>query len=176
MLKNYFGNLKFLWFQPSEFFDSAFNPEDEKSSTRFAVLTGFLVALELGVAEILSGGSALNVALVMAVMLLGMPFATTAWIYLWAGFMKLCAYLLGEDLPWEPVRNVVAYSLAGIALVGVGFGLGKWLALAMFVFQVFGVQKILHCSRWTAAVFVGLPFSLVVVLGIFVAFMFKVFK
>ena len=79
-------------------------------------------------------------------------------------------------MPLEPVRQVVAYSVAGIALLGLGFGLGKWFCLAVFVFQVFGVEKVLKCSRWTAGVYVGLPFSLVAVLLVFVVFMFEVFK
>ncbi len=174
MLKDYFEKLKRLWLRPAEFFASSFDPEDENAATWFAVLTGLLVALELGAGEILSGGSKVNVILVTVVMLLAMPFFVTAWIYLWAGFLKLCASLLGENMPLQPIRQVVAYSIAGIALLGLGFGLGKWLALATFVFQVFGVEKVMRCSRWTAAVYVGLPFSLVAVLAGFVVFMFKV--
>lgn len=176
MIKQYFENLRQVWLGPSEFFDRSYGLEAEKEAFRFANLTGLLVALELGLVEILSGSSWVNVTLVTGAMLLGMPFLVNAGIYLWSGFMKLCAYLLGESIPLEPVRQVVAYSVAGIALVGVGFGLGKWFALATFVFQIFGVEKVLRCSRWTAGIYVGLPFSLVAVLGGFVIFMFKVFK
>jgi hypothetical protein len=176
MVQQYFRNLKFLWLQPSAFFDENYDSRDEKEAFRFANITGILVALELGIAEIFSGGSITNVALVTLVMLLGMPFFVNAWIYLWSGFMKLCAYMLGEVLPLEPTRQVVAYSVAGIALLGLGYGLGKWLGLATFVFQMFGMEKVLRCSRWTAGIYVGLPFSLVAVLGGFVIFMFKVFK
>jgi hypothetical protein len=176
MIRHYFEDLKFLWLQPADFFARNYHPGDEKDSFRFANLTGILVALELGLAEVLAGGSFFNVLLVTVVMLLAMPFLVTAGIYLWSGFMRLCAFLVGETLPTEPVRQVVAYSIAGIALLGLGFGLGKWLCLAVFVFQVFGVEKVLKCSRWTAGIYVGLPFSLVAVLLVFVAFMFKVFK
>jgi len=176
MVRHYFENLRFLWFRPSEFFSQNYQPGDEKESFRFANLTGILVALELGLAEILAGGSKLNVVLVTVAMLLAMPFLVTAGIYLWSGFMRLCAFLVGESLPLEPVRQVVAYSIAGIALLGLGFGLGKWLFLAVFIFQFYGVEKVLKCSRWTAGIYVGLPFSLVAVLLVFVAFMFKVFK
>lgn len=176
MIKHYFEDLRFLWLRPADFFTRNYRPGDEKDAFRFANLTGILVALELGLAEVLSGGSLFNVLLVTVVMLLAMPFLVTAGIYLWAGFMGLCAFLVGETLPAEPVRQIVAYSVAGIALMGLGFGLGKWLCLAAFVFQVFGVEKVLKCSRWTAGVYVGLPFSLVAVLLVFIAFMFKVFK
>ncbi len=176
MVKQYFENLRFLWFRPAEFFARKYHPGDEKEAFRFANLTGILVAFELGLAEIGAGGSKLNVLLVTVVMLLAMPFWVTAGIYLWTGFIRLCAFLVGEGLPTEPLRQVVAYSIAGIALLGLGFGLGKWLCLTVFVFQVFGVEKVLKCSRWTAGIYVGLPFSLLAVLLIFVAFMFKVFK
>lgn len=176
MVRQYFENLGFLWSRPSEFFQKNYAADGENKAFRFANITGLLVAVELGVAEIFSGGSIMNVALVTLVMLLGMPFFVNAWIYLWTGFMKICAYMLGEVLPVEPIRQVVAYSVAGIALLGLGYGLGKWLALATFVFQIFGVEKVLRCSRWTAGIYVGLPFSLVAVLSGFVIFMFKVFK
>jgi hypothetical protein len=176
MVQQYFLNLSFLWSKPTEFFEKKYDARDEKEAFRFANITGVLVALELGVAEIFSGGSITNVALVTLVMLLGMPFFVNAWIYLWSGFMKLCASMLGETLPLEPMRQVVAYSVAGISLLGIGYGLGKWLALATFFFQVLGIEKVLRCSRWTAGIYVGLPFSLVAVLTGFVIFMFKVFK
>lgn len=176
MIRQYFENLRFLWFHPGQFYGRTHIPQDEKESFRFANLTGIFVALELGLAEILAGGSVVNVTLVTVVMLLAMPFLVTAGIYLWTGFMRLCAFLIGEALPLEPLRQVVAYSVAGIALMGLGFGLGKWLCLAVFLFQLFGVEKVLKCSRWTAGVYVGLPFSLVAVLLVFIAFMFKVFK
>jgi hypothetical protein len=176
MVQEYFQNLRFLWSRPAEFFDDNYDADGETKAFRFANITGLLVAVELGVAEIFSGGSIMNVVLVTLVMLLGMPFFVNAWIYLWSGFMKLCAYMLGEVLPLEPVRQVVAYYVAGLAFLGLGYGLGKWLALAIFVFQIFGVEKVLRCSRWTAGIYVGLPFSLVAVLTGFVIFMFKVFK
>ncbi len=176
MVQEYFRDLGFLWSRPSEFFRENYDADGENKAFRFANITGILVALELGIAEIFSGGSVTNVALVTLVMLLGMPFFVNAWIYLWSGFMKLCAYMLGEVLPLEPVRQIVAYSVAGLTLFGLGYGLGKWLALATFVFQVVGIEKVLRCSRWTAGIYVGLPFSLVAVLTGFVIFMFKVFK
>ncbi len=176
MVKEYFDNLKLLWLHPAEFFDRDFGPEGEKNAFRFAVLTGLLVALELGVSEALTGGSPGIVAFVTAILLAGMPLAVTAWIYLWTAFVRLCIYLLGEVLPVAQVRLVVAYSLAGLVGLGLGFGLGKWLALAVFLFQVFGMEKVLSCSRWTAAVYVGLPFSMLAVLAGFFTLMFKVFK
>jgi hypothetical protein len=54
--------------------------------------------------------------------------------------------------------------------------LGLWLALMTFVFQFFGVEKGLRCSRWTAAVYVGLPFGIVAVMFGVVTLMFKVIK
>src|SRR5579864_4764734 len=114
MAKEYFDKLKLVWFRPVEFFDQDFGPEGEKNAFRFAVLTGFLVALELGISEALSGGSPGIVAFVTVILLAGMPLAVTVWIYFWTGFVRLCAYLLGEGLPIRQVRLVVAYSLAGL--------------------------------------------------------------
>ena len=176
MVKEYLENLRSIWSGPADFFERNFGPSGEKDAFQFAVLTSFLVALELGLSEAWSGGSLGMVALVTVLMLIGMPFFMTAWVFLWASFMKLCGYLLGESLPLGPLRRVSAYSAAGLVALGVGFGLGKWLALAVFVFQIFGVEKSLRCSRWTAAVYVGLPFSLVAVLMGFFTLMFKVFK
>ena len=176
MFKNYFQNLTELGLHPARFFERDFGPAGEKESIRFAVLTGVLVALELGISEALGGGSLGIVALVTGLTLLGMPFFVTLWIYLWAGFMKLCAYLLGENFPLQPVRQVVGFSVAGMIPLGIGFGFGKWLALASFPLQVLGVEKALRCSRWTALVYVGLPFSMLAVLGGFFFLMFKVFK
>jgi hypothetical protein len=82
---------------------------------------------------------------------------------------------VGETLPLGSVRPVVAYSAAGLVALGVGLGVGKWLALSMFVFQLLGVEKALGCSRWTAAVYVGLPFSMVAVLAGLLTLMFKVY-
>src|SRR5579872_4191391 len=130
MAKEYFNNLRLLWFHPAEFFDQGFGPEGEKNAFRFAVLTGLLVALELGISEALTGGSLGIVTFVTVILVAGMPLAVTVWIYLWTAFVKLCAYLLGESLPARQVRLVVAYSLAGLVGLGLGFGLGKWLAMA----------------------------------------------
>ena len=176
MIRHYFENLRFLWSRPSQFFGQAGLMADEKESFRFANITGILVALEKGLAEILAGGSIGNVVLVLVVMLLAMPFLVTAGIYLWASFMRLCAFLVEESLPLEPMRQVVAYSVAGIALLGLALGFWELFCVAVFVFQVLGVEKALKCSRWTAGIYVGLPFSLVGVLLLFVGFMFKVFK
>lgn len=176
MIKEYFGQLRFLWTRPAEFYSQVVLQAGEKESSRFSVMTALLVAVELGLVEALSDRSIWIVALVTVLMLLAMPFVVTVWIYLWSGFVKLCANLLGETLPWEPLRRVVAYSAAGWVALGLGYGLGKWVALATILFQVIGVEKALRCSRWTAVVYVGLPFSMVVVLGGFFAFMFKVFK
>jgi hypothetical protein len=176
MIKEYFRQLIGLWLHPVEFFSKRFDPEDEKAATRFSVLTGVLVTLEFGAGEALGGGSLGIVALVTLLLLVLMPFLVTVWIYAWTAFLKLCAFLLEQELDMERVRRVVAFSLAGLAALAVGFGLGKWLALAMFVFQVFGVERVQKCSRWTAAVFVGLPFSLMAVLVLLGALMFKVFR
>lgn len=176
MVKEYFEKLSQLWMGPVGFFEQDSSHSSEKDALQFAVITSLLVALELGIAEALSGESLGMVALVTLLMLFGMPFLFAGWVYLWASFIKLCGNLMGENLSLQPVRRVVAYSAAGFAALGVGFGLGKWLALAVFVFQVFGIEKSLRCSRWTALIYVGLPFSLVAVLAVFFTLMFKVFK
>ncbi len=176
MVKEYLENLRRIWGSPADFFSQELGFPEEKGAFQFAILTSLLVALELGVSEALSGGSLGMVALVTVLMLVALPFLITAWIYLWASFVKLCGFLMGESLPLAPIRRVVAYSAAGLAVIGVGFGLGKWLALSVFGFQVFGIEKNLRCSRWTAGVIVGLPFSLLAVLAGFFTLMFKVFK
>lgn len=175
MIRHYLQELRALCFDPSGFFARSQGRLTEKDSFRFANLTGLLIALELGLAEVLAGGSWGNVAWVTLAMFLILPFVVNAWIYVWDAFMRLCASLLGETLSPESTRYVVAYSLAGFLLVGIGFGLGKWLALATFLFQVLGLEKTLRCSRWTAGIYVLFPLSLVLVLLFFTLFMFKVF-
>ena len=176
MLKTYIRKLRLLWRHPVEFFQEAQYEPDLKEASRFAILTGLLVALEIGVTEALSGGHTEIVALVTLALLVVMPLVVMLWIYLWAGFMKLCGFLLGNDLPSGPLRQAVAYSTGGWVPIIVGFGLGKWMALVTFLFQFFGVEKGLNCSRWAAAVYVGLPFSIVAVVFGLVTLMFKVFK
>lgn len=176
MINRYFLDLRSLWTNPADFFGRSQSSMNEKDAFRFANLTGVLVALELGLLEILSGGSWLNVVLMTAVMFLALPFLVNVWIYLWDGFLRLCASLLGKNLSAASTRLVVAYSLAGLVALGIGFGLGKWLVLATLVFQIVGLEKSLRCSRWTAGVYVLFPFSLVAVLLLFTVFIFKVFK
>ena len=175
MIQHYLQELRALWLDPSGFFGHPQGRLNEKDSFRFANLTGLLIALELGLAEVIAGGSWGNVAWVTLAMFVILPFLVNAWIYLWDAFIRLCASLLGETLPSQSTRYVVAYSLAGFLLVGIGFGLGKWLVLATFAFQVLGLEKTLKCSRWTAGVYVLFPLSLVLVLLLFTLFMFKVF-
>jgi hypothetical protein len=175
MIKEYLNDLKFLWLRPSEFFDRPRKEGDEKAISKFTILTGVLVALEVGLVEALGGGSIWIIALITALNVLVLPFAIMVWVYLWTSFVRFCAILLGETLPLEPVRQVVAYSAAGLVALGLGFGLGKWLLLAIVVFQIVGIEKALGCSRWMASIYVGLPFALVGVLGGLFAFMFKVF-
>ncbi|HEY5039175.1 MAG TPA: hypothetical protein VIJ93_08910 [bacterium] len=165
-----------MWLHPAEFFAAVPASSGMNEAVRFSALTGVLVALELGIVEALSGGSIGIVALVTLLMLAGMPLLVTVGVQLWSHFVRLCGFLLGESLPLEPLRQVTAYSTAGLVALGVGWGLGKWLVLATFVFQFFGVEKVLRCSRWTAAVYVGLPFSIVAVLAGLSTLMFKVFK
>ncbi|HVZ81164.1 MAG TPA: hypothetical protein VHE12_10290 [bacterium] len=176
MIQRYFQDMRSLWLDPSGFFARSPERLNEKEAFRFANLTGLAIALELGLVEILSGSSWMNVVLVTLVMFLALPFLVNAWIYLWDGFLRLCAFLLGEKVPFTETRSVVAYSLGGFLFVGIGFGVGKWLALATFLFQVLGLEKSLKCSRWTAGVLVLFPLSLVLVLVVFTLFMFKVFQ
>jgi len=176
MFSECLAQLRSLWLQPADFYSRVVQEQGEGGSSRFSVLTALFVALELGLVEAFSDRSIWIVALVTAILLVALPFVVTVWTYLWSGFIKLSASLLGEDLPWEPLRRVVAYSAAGWTALGLGYGLGKWVALATFFFQIIGVEKAFRCSRWTAVIYVGLPFSMVAVLGGFFAFMFKVFK
>jgi hypothetical protein len=175
MLKDYLRKLKLLWTRPAEFYDWALDQSNDQEATRFAALTGVFVALELGLWEALMGGSISIVALVTILLLIGTPFLILGWIYLWSAFIKLCGFFLDENLPLERLQLVVAYSSAGLIALGVGFWGGKWLALATFGFQIFGLEKTLKCSRWMAALYVMLPVSMVAVLmGIF-TLLFKVF-
>ena len=176
MVTDYFSRLKLLWFHCPEFYEQTLKKPDAKASIRFAVLTSLLVVVEIGGAEALSGGAIKNVAFVTAVLLAGLPFALVLFVHLWSFFMRLCGVLLGENLPADQLRPIVAYSLGGLVALGLGFGLGGVLALAIFVFQYIGFQKVLGYSRWQSAVYVGFPFSLVAVMGIIFTLLFKVFK
>ncbi len=174
MVKDYFGKLWRLWSGPADFFGET-QALDKKASFRFAVMTGVFLALELGALEALSGGSKWIVALVTFLLLLGFPLLLVVGATLWVHFMRLCAYLTGESLPAEKTLPVVAYSMAGLVALGLGFGLGKWLALSVFFFQFLGVERALRCTRWMAVVYVGLPFSLAAVLFGFFTLIFKIY-
>lgn len=176
MLTDYLSSLKLLWFHCPEFFEQTLKKPDGRSAIRFAVLTSLLVAVEIGLAEALSGGAITIVALVTIVLLAGLPFASFLFVHLWSFFMRLCGVLLGEDLSAEQLRPIVAYSLGGLVALGLGSGLGGVLALAIIVFQYVGFRKVLGYSRWQSAVYVGFPFSLVAVMGIIFTLLFKVFK
>jgi hypothetical protein len=183
MVTDYLAQLKFLWFRCPEFYEQTFSKSEGKGAIRFAILTSLLVALEIGLSEAFSsgtiwiGGSSLrNVGLVTGVMLAGLPFAVVLWVYLWTFYMGLCGVLMGETLPKEKIRSIVAYSVGGLVALGLGFGLGGLLTLVVFVFQYVGFQKVLGYSRWQSAVYVGFPFSLVAVMAIIFTLMFKVFK
>jgi len=174
MRHGYFIRLWGLWSDPADFFA---RPEqgDPSRAVPFAAMTGALLAVELGVWEALTGGSLGMVALVTGLLLLALPVAVLLLSLLWARFMGLCAYFLGEELPKEKVFPVVAYSMAGLASFILGPGLGKWLALSAFFFQFLGLERSLSCSRWSALVFVGLPFSMAAVLVVFFTLIFKIY-
>jgi len=175
MLTQYLRQLKTVLIQPSEFFFNALESSDMNDASKFAALTAILVALEVGLDEFLGGGSLGMVGLVTIIMLVGLPFATLVGIYVWAGFTKVCGYLMDVNLPMGPLRLVTAYSSAGMLALGLGFTLGKWLALVIVFYQVVGMERALKCSRITAVIYVMLPLSLVgVLVGIF-TLMFKVF-
>ncbi|HVM32041.1 MAG TPA: hypothetical protein VMU88_02840, partial [bacterium] len=70
---------------------------------------------------------------------------------------------------------MVGYSSAGLVLLGLGGWVGKLLSLSTVFFQVLGMERILGCSRWTALLFVFLPFSIFLLLLVFFSLMFKVF-
>lgn len=141
MIKDYFQKLWGLWSKPADFFGDV--PHwDRKESSRFAAVTGILLALELGLLEALGGGSLWIVALVTFLLLLVLPFLLVTGCYFWTHFMRLCAFLMGESLSVEKVVPVVSYSMAGLATLGLGLGLGKWLALSVFFFQFLGVENL----------------------------------
>lgn len=175
MISNYCRKTKELFTRPSDFYGEVLQQPDLKGAARYTALTGVFVALGLALRELLLNGSPSLVALVTALLLLLMPAVMLAGVYAWTGFMRLCAGLLDESLPDLPLRLVVAYSVAGFLTLGLGFTLGKWLSLVFLIFQVLGVERMLKCSRWTAVVFVMLPFSIVGVVILLFTLMFKVF-
>ncbi len=160
---------------PSAFYAEALERGDRKAAFRYSLVTGALVALELTAREFFSSGSTSLVLLTSLILLPALPALMAAGVHAWTWFMGLSASLLGEKLPRSPLKLVVAYSVAGFLTMGFGFTVGKWLSLGLLVFQVFGVEKMLKCSRWTAVVFVGLPFCIVGVVVLLFTLMFKVF-
>ncbi len=175
MIKDYFEKLKAVWTKTPEFYESILSRDNSSDAARFAALTGVLVALELGLVEAANKGSISMVAMVVGIMLVVAPFLTLTWVYLWSAFIRLCGMLLGEKLPLKPLQLVVSYSSAGLVTLGIGIFWGKWLALIVVFFQMLGTERALKCSRKTAAVYVMLPVSLVMILlGLF-TIMFKVF-
>jgi hypothetical protein len=176
VFKQYFHQLISLWFRSSDFYEKTVKKSDDRQASRFVVLTSFLVALELGLSQAFSGGDLRIVAFVTFLLILFMPFALWVWVYVWSLFIRLCGQLLGEDLPLDKVRLVVAYSAGGWVTLGLGFTLGGLLSVVMVVFQALGFQKVLGYSKWNSVVYVGFPFSLLAVLVLIFTLLFKVFK
>lgn len=176
MFHQYLNQLFELWFRPSDFFETTVKKSDNQQASRFVVLTSFLVALELGLTQALTGGDLRIVAFVTLLLIFFMPFAFWVWVYGWAWFIRVCGLLLGEDFPIEKVRPLVAFSAGGWITLGFGFGLGGGLSMVMVVFQALGFQKVLGYSRWSSAVYAGFPFSLMAVLILIFTLLFKVFK
>ncbi len=161
--------------EPARFFERTLGQQSLSQALRFAALTGIFVALELGISEAFASSSWAIVALVTALTLVAMPLALVVWVYVWSAFIQLCAFLLQEELPFSPLRLMVGYSTAGLLFLGLGGWLGKLLSLSTVFFQVLGMERVLKCSRWTAVLFVFLPFSIFALLIGFFSLMFKVF-
>lgn len=176
MVIQYLNQLKFLWLRPSEFFEKTVKKSDEKQASRFVLLTSLLVALELGLSEAFTGGDLRLIAFVTLLMVLFMPFVISLWVYLWSLFIRLCGQLLGEALPLEKIRPIVAYSAGGWITFGLGFGWGALFSIVMVFFQAVGFEKVLGYSRWNSRIYAGFPFSLVAVLALIFTLLFKVFK
>ncbi|HVM33353.1 MAG TPA: hypothetical protein VMU88_09490, partial [bacterium] len=99
MFRPYFDQLKLAYTDPGRFFDQALQTNRLSQALRFAALTGVCVALELGISEAFASTSWAIVALVSGLTLLVMPLVLVVWVYVWAAFIQLCAFLLQEDLP-----------------------------------------------------------------------------
>src|SRR5690348_11080896 len=120
MFRPYFDQLKLAYTDPGRFFDQALANSSQSQALRFAALTGVCIALELGISEAFASTSWAIVALVTGLTLVAMPLVLVVWVYLWAAFIQLCAFLLQEDLPFAPLRLMVGYSAAGLVFLGLG--------------------------------------------------------
>ncbi len=176
MFNQYFTQLISLWLRPSDFYEKTVKKSDYKQASRFVTLTSFLVALELGLSEALSGGDLRIIAFVTLLLILFMPFVLWFWVSVWSLFVRLCGQLFGEELPLDKVRLIVSYSAGGWVTLLLGFGWGGLLSVVMVVFQALGFQKVLGYSKWNSVVYVGFPFSLMAVLVLIFTLLFKVFK
>jgi hypothetical protein len=175
MIRVYFQKLFSLWIRPVGFFSTAaFEAKPQEAST-FAALTAVLVSLELGLQEALSGGTPSIVAFVTLALLVALPFAVLVCGYLWAFFIRLTGFLLGADLSLPDLQKLVLYSSGGLVALGVAYLVGKWVALAVLVFQVIGAGEVLACSKVSAYVYVLLPAAMLGVLMAVLALLFKVF-
>jgi hypothetical protein len=175
MIKAYFQKLYFLWRRPGDFFSSAARDAKPQEASTFAAMTAVLVALELGLQEALSGGTPSIVAFVTLALLVGLPFIVLVCAYLWAFFIRLTGFLLGANLPLPGLQKLALYSSGGLAALGVAYLVGKWVALAVVVFQVVGAGEFLPCSRVSSYVYILLPASMMGVLMVILALLFKVF-
>ncbi|MGH7739577.1 MAG: hypothetical protein ACREL1_05470 [bacterium] len=175
MFLDYFSQVKSAYTRPSRFLDQNLGRADLGRALRFAAITGACVALELGISEALTSSSLSIVALVTVLALILLPIVFGAWVFIWSGFIRLCAFLLQENLPASPLRLVVGYSSVGLLFLGLDGWIGKLISLITVVFQVWGMERVLRCSRWTAILFVFLPFSIFLLLLGLVSLMFKVF-
>jgi len=176
MFNQYFSRLFALWLHSSDFYGETVRKSDNKQASRFVVLTSFLVALELGLTQALTGGDLRIVAFVTLLLILFMPLVFWVWVNGWAWFIRVCGLLLGEDIPMEKIYPIVAFSAGGWITLGLGFGLGGLLSVVIVVFQALGFQKVLGYSKWNSAIYVGFPFSIMAVLVLIFTLLFKVFK
>jgi hypothetical protein len=176
MFNQYFNQLLALWSRPSNFYEKTVKKSDAKQASRFVVLTSFLVALEMGLTQALTGGDLRIVAFVTLLLILFMPLVLWVWVHGWAWFIRICGLLLGENFPIEKIRPIVAFSAGGWITLGLGFGLGGLLSIVMVAFQALGFRKVLGCSKWNSAIYAGFPFSLMAVLVLIFTLLFKVFK
>ncbi|HET9870529.1 MAG TPA: hypothetical protein VFR02_08550, partial [bacterium] len=110
MFRDYFQQIKLAYTRPGRFFEQALQQGSLSQALRFSALTGVCVALELGVSEAFASSSLPIVGLVTALTLVALPLASVVWVFGWAAFIRLCGFLLQEDLASPSLRLMVGYS------------------------------------------------------------------
>jgi len=174
LVRTYWLSLRRLTSSPVVFFERVSTEWTEADARVFARANGLLLAMLFFTLEAFTGGRiGWPLLLVAALSLVFLPFVMQALADLWAGFIVVASRVLGSPLELSDTRKVLGFSTAGLLPLAFGGGWLSLLALWTVVLQTLGLEKVVPCSRFKAAVLVGFPFLLLLTLAFMVTIIFK---